>query len=124
MKLLRTLLIGFLLTYSGSLLAQETVREAVDPMTLIVSVVQFLTGGWMVGIAIIATIILGLGMLFGFWDWRHVGKYIIGIVVVFGAASIIDILLPDSYDADIQKFQKTGYKISIEKSYSEFENIV
>jgi type IV secretion system protein VirB2 len=44
------------------------------------------------GLAVIAIIITGLAWMFGHLDLRRAGTVIVGIIVMFGAATIVDLI--------------------------------
>lgn len=58
--------------------------------TFIDNVVDFLTGGFARSVAIIAVIGLGLAAAFGKFDMKRAGWSIFGIILIFGAAAIVD----------------------------------
>ena len=44
------------------------------------------------GLAVIAIIITGIAWMFGHVDLRRAGTVIVGIIVIFGAATIVDLI--------------------------------
>lgn len=60
--------------------------------TLVTNIQTFLTGAFGRSIATIAVIVMGMMAMFGKLQWEHAIKVIIGIAIVFGAASIINAL--------------------------------
>lgn len=57
------------------------------------TIIDALTGGLSRSIAIIACIGLGLAAWAGKLSWGMVGKFIAGIVFIFGAAAIVDLFI-------------------------------
>lgn len=62
---------------------------SVDPSTFLTKVIDVLTGSVATSLAVIACVIMGFGCLFGMFDFRKVGFFIVGIVFIFGAAWIV-----------------------------------
>lgn len=56
-------------------------------------VVDILTGNTARLLAILAVIGFGIGALFGRVSWRRAGEIVLGIAIVFGAASIVDMFM-------------------------------
>jgi type IV secretion system protein VirB2 len=55
-------------------------------------VVDILTGNTARLLAILSVIGFGIGALFGRVSWRRAGEIVLGIAIVFGAASVVDML--------------------------------
>jgi type IV secretion system protein VirB2 len=53
-------------------------------------VVDVLTGNTSRLLAILSVIGFGIGALFGRVSWRRAGEIVLGIAIVFGAASVVD----------------------------------
>ena len=60
--------------------------------TFIQNVINLLNNNIIRGLAIIAIIITGIAWMFGHVDLRRAGTVIIGIIVIFGAATIVDLI--------------------------------
>ena len=60
-----------------------------DVGTLLTNIISFFNSGVIRSIAIIAIIILGLTCMFGVMDIRRAGLVILGIIIVFGASTIV-----------------------------------
>lgn len=56
------------------------------------NVINLLNNNIIRGLAIIAIIITGIAWMFGHVDLRRAGTVIIGIIVIFGAATIVDLI--------------------------------
>ena len=59
---------------------------------LLQNVLDLLTGNTARLLAVIAVVLLGIAAIFGIFDWRKVGMVVFGIVVIFGAAEIVDLI--------------------------------
>ena len=56
-------------------------------------VIDMLTGNTARLLAILAVIGFGVGALFGRVSWRRAGEIVLGIAIVFGAASVVDMFM-------------------------------
>lgn len=56
------------------------------------NIVDAFTGNIARLIAIIAAVIIGFAFLFGYVDLRVVGYFVVGCIIVFGAAEIVDMM--------------------------------
>lgn len=65
---------------------------AQNPEGLLQNVLDLLTGNTARLLAVIAVVLLGISAIFGIFDWRKVGMIVFGIVVIFGAAEIVDLI--------------------------------
>jgi type IV secretion system protein VirB2 len=82
---------GFLLVLADPALAQST--GAVGNIgTFIQNIINLLNNNVTRGLAIIAIIVTGIAWMFGHLDLRRAGTVIVGIIVVFGAATIVDLI--------------------------------
>jgi len=86
------LLTGAWLILADPALAQTTTTSGGNIGTLIQNVINLLNNNVIRGLAIIAIIITGLAWMFGHIDMRRAGTVIVGIIVVFGAATIVDLI--------------------------------
>ena len=59
--------------------------SAIDPDNILKKVIEVLNGTLARSLAIIALIIMGIGCWYGFFDFRKVGFFMVGIILVFGA---------------------------------------
>jgi type IV secretion system protein VirB2 len=60
--------------------------------TFIQNIINLLNNNIIRGLAIIAIIITGIAWMFGHLDLRRAGTVIVGIIVIFGAATIVDLI--------------------------------
>ncbi len=60
--------------------------------TFIQNIISLLNNNVIRGLAIIAIIITGIAWMFGHLDLRRAGTVIVGIIVIFGAATIVDLI--------------------------------
>jgi len=60
--------------------------------TFIQNVINLLNNNVIRGLAIIAIIVTGIAWMFGHLDLRRAGTVIVGIIVIFGAATIVDLI--------------------------------
>ena len=72
-------------------LAQSTTSGA-NVGTFIQNAINILNSTVIRGLAIIAIIVTGIAWMFGHVDMRRAGTVIIGIMVIFGAATIVDLI--------------------------------
>lgn len=81
------LTLGLLLAFG---LAQPAFAQNVEG--LLQNVVDLLTGNTARLLAVIAVVVVGILWMFGLFDLRRAGIVVLGIIVVFGAAEIVDLL--------------------------------
>jgi len=65
---------------------------AQDVEGLLQNVVDMLTGNTSRLLAVIAVVVVGILWMFGLFDLRRAAIVVLGIIVVFGAAEIVDML--------------------------------
>jgi type IV secretion system protein VirB2 len=73
-------------------LAQSTGGTGGNIGTFIQNVINLLNNNVIRGLAVIAIIITGIAWMFGHLDLRRAGTVIVGIIVIFGAATIVDLI--------------------------------
>ena len=56
-------------------------------------VVAILTSGWARGVAIIAIVVTGLGLMVNLFDRRMAVYIVLGVILVFGAPALVDLLI-------------------------------
>lgn len=61
-----------------------------DPVGILNKIIAVLNGPLARALAIIALILMGIACWFGFFDFRKLGFFFLGVVLVFGAAWIMD----------------------------------
>lgn len=59
---------------------------------LLQNVVDLLTGNTARLLAVIAVVVVGILWMFGLFDLRRAATVVLGVIVVFGAAEIVDLL--------------------------------
>ncbi len=60
--------------------------------TFIQNVIDLLNNNVIRGLAIVAIIITGVSWMFGHVDLRRASTVVVGIIVIFGAATIVDLI--------------------------------
>ena len=87
-------LVFALLMIADPALAQTTTGtgNAVNIGTAVQNIINLLNNNVTRSLAILAIIAAGIGWMFGHLDMRRAGLIIIGIIVVFGAATIVDLI--------------------------------
>jgi type IV secretory pathway VirB2 component (pilin) len=56
------------------------------------NIIDILNNNVIRGLAILAIIITGIAWMFGHLDLRRAGTVVVGIIVVFGAATLVDLI--------------------------------
>lgn len=83
---------GLALAAAHPALAQTTGGNGGNIGTFVQNVIALLNNNVTRGLAIIAIIVTGIAWMFGHLDLRRAGTVIIGIMVIFGAATIVDLV--------------------------------
>lgn len=84
---------GLALAAAHPALAQTTTGGAGGNIgTFIQNIINLLNNNVTRGLAIIAIIVTGIAWMFGHLDLRRAGTVIVGIIVIFGAATIVDLI--------------------------------
>jgi type IV secretory pathway VirB2 component (pilin) len=83
---------GFLALMADPALAQTASSAGGNIASLIQNIINLLNNNVIRGLAIIAIIVTGIAWMFGHIDLRRAGTVIVGIIVVFGAATIVDLI--------------------------------
>ncbi len=60
--------------------------------TFIQNVIDILNNNVIRGLAVVAIIITGVSWMFGHVDLRRASTVVVGIIVIFGAATIVDLI--------------------------------
>jgi len=60
--------------------------------TFIQNIIDLLNSNVIRGLAVIAIIITGIAWMFGHLDMRRAGTVVVGIIVIFSAAAIVDLI--------------------------------
>jgi type IV secretion system protein VirB2 len=82
---------AFLLVTAHPAFAQTTAAGG-NLGTFIQNIINLLNNNVIRGLAIIAIIVTGIAWMFGHLDLRRAGTVIVGIIVIFGAATIVDMI--------------------------------
>jgi type IV secretion system protein VirB2 len=83
---------GVSLLLSDPALAQTSGGAGGNIATFIQNIINLLNNNVIRGLAIIAIIVTGIAWMFGHLDLRRAGTVIVGIIVIFGAATIVDLI--------------------------------
>ena len=86
------LTVGLMAVLADPALAQTTSSTAGNVGAFIQNIINLLNNNVTRGLAIIAIIVCGIAWMFGHLDLRRAGTVIIGIIVVFGSATIVDLI--------------------------------
>lgn len=82
----------FLTMTAEPALAQTTGGATGNIGTFIQNIIDLLNNNVIRGLAVVAIIITGLAWMFGHIDLRRAGTVVVGIIVMFGAATIVDLI--------------------------------
>ena len=74
-------------------LAQTSGATGGNIGTFIQNIISILNSNVIRGLAVIAIIITGIAWMFGHLDLRRAGSVIIGIIVIFSAAGLVDLMV-------------------------------
>jgi type IV secretion system protein VirB2 len=85
------LVAAFALALADPALAQTTSTGA-NLGAFIQNIINLLNNNIIRGLAIIAIIVTGIAWMFGHLDLRRAGTVIVGIIVIFGSATIVDMI--------------------------------
>lgn len=79
---------------SAVLVASPAHAQAVggDIGGFIQNIIDLLNSGVVRGLAVIAVIVTGIVWMFGHIDLRRAGTVVVGIIVIFGASTIVDLI--------------------------------
>lgn len=89
-NLRRGLALAFAATVFSVGLVEPAAAQNVEG--LLQNVLDLLTGNTARLLAVIAVVLLGVAAMFGIFDWRKVGMVVFGIIVIFGAAEIVNLI--------------------------------
>lgn len=73
--------------------AQTTGASGGDIGTFIQNIISILNSNVIRGLAVISIIVTGIAWMFGHLDLRRAGSVIVGIIVIFSAASLVDLMV-------------------------------
>ena len=88
----RLLAVGSIATAASLILASPAFAQAANIEGLLQNVVDMLTGNTARLLAVLAVVIVGVLWMFGLFDLRRAAIVVLGIVVVFGAAEIVNLI--------------------------------
>lgn len=89
-RALRVLLIAGALAGAASPAFAQSVGGNIG--TFFQNLIDLLNNNVIRSLAIIAVIVCGVSAMFGRLDWHRAGTVVIGIIVIFGAATIVDLI--------------------------------
>ena len=81
-----------LMTVVEPAMAQATTSSGGNIGTFVQNIINLLNNNVTRGLAILAIIVTGIAWMFGHLDMRRAGTVIVGIIVVFGSATIVDLI--------------------------------
>lgn len=84
--------VGGVVIASSVMLASPAAAQAANIEGLLQNVVDMLTGNTARLLAVLAVVIVGILWMFGLFDLRRAAIVVLGIVVVFGAAEIVNLI--------------------------------
>ena len=82
----------FLMVVVEPAMAQTTTSTGGNIGTFVQNIINLLNNNVTRGLAILAIIVTGIAWMFGHLDLRRAGTVIVGIIVVFGSATIVDLI--------------------------------
>jgi type IV secretory pathway VirB2 component (pilin) len=88
-----TIAAAFATVTASPALAQTTGATGSNIGSLITNVIGILNNNVIRGLAVIAIIVTGIAWMFGHLDMRRAGTVIVGIIVIFSAAGIVDLIV-------------------------------
>ncbi|PQZ74976.1 MULTISPECIES: TrbC/VirB2 family protein [unclassified Brevundimonas] len=81
-----------LIAGASSLLLAEPALASANIEGLLQNVVDMLTGNTARLLAVLAVVVVGILWMFGLFDLRRAAIVVLGIIVVFGAAEIVNLI--------------------------------
>ncbi|WP_162938876.1 TrbC/VirB2 family protein [Brevundimonas naejangsanensis] len=88
----RLLCAAVLIAGAASLLLVEPAFASANVEGLLQNVVDMLTGNTARLLAVLAVVVVGILWMFGLFDLRRAAIVVLGIIVVFGAAEIVNLI--------------------------------
>jgi type IV secretory pathway VirB2 component (pilin) len=83
---------GLALGLASPALAQTTSAVGGNLGSFIQNIIDLLNSNVIRGLAVLAVILTGIAWMFGHLDMRRAGTVVIGIIVIFGASTIVDLI--------------------------------
>lgn len=77
--------------------AQTTTAVGGNLGAFIDNIINLMNSGIIRGLAILAVIVTGVAWMFGHLDFRRAATVVLGIIVIFGAATIVDVITGGSH---------------------------
>ncbi|WP_269714872.1 TrbC/VirB2 family protein [Caulobacter sp. NIBR2454] len=79
---------------TGSLCASPAMAQSgADLGGFIQNIIDLLNSDIIRGLAVLAVILTGVAWMFGHLDLRRAGTVVVGIIVIFGAGTIVDMIV-------------------------------
>lgn len=72
------------------MVSNPALAQSLDPIGILEKIINIINTGLARALAIIALAIMGIGCWYGFFDFRKIGFFFIGIIFVFGGSWIMD----------------------------------
>nr|WP_272886931.1 TrbC/VirB2 family protein [Phenylobacterium aquaticum] len=88
----RVALVGVIALASASPAFAQSAGVGGNIGTFIQNIIDLLNSNVIRGLAVIAIIITGIAWMFGHLDMRRAGTVVVGIIVIFSAAAIVDLI--------------------------------
>ena len=88
-----TLSVAMIALAATPALAQTTSGAGANIGSLITNIIGILNNNVIRGLAVIAIIVTGIAWMFGHLDMRRAGTVIVGIIVIFSAAGLVDLIV-------------------------------
>lgn len=91
-RLVRPIVLAALLAGAGSPAFAQAPGVGADLGAFIQNIIDLLNSGIVRGLAVLAVILTGIAWMFGHIDLRRAGTVVVGIIVIFGATTIVDMI--------------------------------
>jgi type IV secretion system protein VirB2 len=88
----RLALVGVMAVASASPAYAQSASVGGNIGAFIQNIIDLLNSNVIRGLAVIAIIITGIAWMFGHLDMRRAGTVVVGIIVIFSAAGIVDLI--------------------------------
>lgn len=88
----RTLAATLAIALAATALSAQPAMASANVEGLLQNVVDMLTGNTARLLAVLAVVVVGILWMFGLFDLRRAAIVVLGIVVVFGAAEIVNLI--------------------------------
>jgi type IV secretion system protein VirB2 len=91
-RVLIVLASGLALASASPAFAQASGAAGGNLGSFIQNLIDLLNSNIIRGLAVLAVILTGIAWMFGHLDLRRAGTVVVGIIVIFGAATIVDMI--------------------------------